>query len=612
MVFTDGSSRGNGRKTASASFACVFPNCRAWDLAAPLAGDSTNNRAEYAAALAAICIANEQDPARKRQLQIYTDSQLLYNSMTRLVKSWAANDWRTSKGHQVKNQELLRRILQCAGNRPLQWHWVNGHSKKGDYNAHWNDEVNALAQNASEQGSTRGNVPNECKELVKATALASTLWVQAQTGLRRCGTCKAMVDGDIYTHICHRHTQQPSAQRRAAPSEQGPPPPQPPPPPPPQPPARQSETEARQPAQPRAPPAPAAPPPMPPEEHIQDEDSLQTLLKLAKHGPLSRKFSAGLLPHAKAKAKEYFNKVYAASLNIRTDQDKFVREVTNLLRLPTVLLDAGKTTLQERSQRLAAMLTENLESLNDEIAEADSQQQAEEQPSQPTPEQAEDAADSKACSQANHIIREGAPHAHQQAAKILKSQGLVDVQKQPEVVELVRGIFPQVEQQMPRTPPNAKDVDIGDTLELQMLKQLRRMRGKAPGPSGWTADALSQLVDDLDVRQGLLALVGAIMNNIVPPDLRCLLVARDLCLVPKEPVPRPIAKGDVFVKLASRIAYQRVSLKVKKYLTTRNVSLGLSGGCEFVVHMLNATLKHNDNAATKSDKEVHQHPIEHY
>ena len=28
----------------------------------------------------------------------------------------------------------------------------------------------------------------------------------------------------------------------------------------------------------------------------------------------------------------------------------------------------------------------------------------------------------------------------------------------------------------------------------------------------------------------MLALVGAIMNNIVPPDLRYLLVARDLCL----------------------------------------------------------------------------------
>jgi hypothetical protein len=84
--------------------------------------------------------------------------------------------------------------------------------------------------------------------------------------------------------------------------------------------------------------------------------------------------------------------------------------------------------------------------------------------------------------------------------------------------------------------------------------------GKAPGPSGWTAEALCQQVDELDVRQGMLALVGAIMNNIVPPDLRYLLVARDLCLVPKLPVPRPIAKGNVFVKLALRIAYQRISL----------------------------------------------------
>jgi hypothetical protein len=135
---------------------------------------------------------------------------------------------------------------------------------------------------------------------------------------------------------------------------------------------------------------------------------------------------------------------------------------------------------------------------------------------------------------------------------------------------------------MPMTPLNAKDVEIGDTLELPMLKQLRRMRG-------------NQLVDDHDVRHGMLALVGAIMNNIVPPDLRYLLAARDLCLAPKLPVPPPIAKADVFAKLASRIADQRVSLKIKKHLTTRNASLGLYGGCEFVVHMLNATLKHNDN-----------------
>ena len=99
----------------------------------------------------------------------------------------------------------------------------------------------------------------------------------------------------------------------------------------------------------------------------------------------------------------------------------------------------------------------------------------------------------------------------------------------------------------------------------------------------------------------MLALVGAIMNNIVPPDLRYLLAARDLCLAPKLPVPPPFANADVFAKLASRISDQRVSLKIKKHITTRNASLGLSGGCEFVVHMLNATLKHNDNGDDSED-----------
>ena len=81
-----------------------------------------------------------------------------------------------------------------------------------------------------------------------------------------------------------------------------------------------------------------------------------------------------------------------------------MREVTKLLRLPTVLLDAGKITLQERSQRLAAMLQENLEGLNDDDDEASSQQ-AEQQPSQPTAQQAEDVAETKACSKANQIMR---------------------------------------------------------------------------------------------------------------------------------------------------------------------------------------------------------------
>jgi hypothetical protein len=87
------------------------------------------------------------------------------------------------------------------------------------------------------------------------------------------------------------------------------------------------------------------------------------------------------------------------------------------------------------------MLQVNQEGLIDEDDYADSQQVGQ-QPSQPTAQQAEVAADSKACSKANHIKRRGATHVHQQAAKILNSQGPVDVKKQPEVVE-VRCISPR-------------------------------------------------------------------------------------------------------------------------------------------------------------------------
>jgi ribonuclease HI len=103
VVYTDGSSKGNGRTSATAGFACVFPGHRDWDVAMPLAGSSTNNRAEYAAAIAAICKVNEQDPERARQLRICTDSELLFNSMTKYFKTWEADNWRTSKGESVSS-----------------------------------------------------------------------------------------------------------------------------------------------------------------------------------------------------------------------------------------------------------------------------------------------------------------------------------------------------------------------------------------------------------------------------------------------------------------------------------------------------------------------------
>ena len=175
------------------------------------------------------------------------------------------------------------------------------------------------------------------------------------------------------------------------------------------------------------------------------------LLQLARHGPLDRKLTPTVLPTAKAIAKSCFAKVHAASLTSHHDPHGFVQEVLKLLRLPTQLLDAGKRPLSERSQRLAELVKEAAAWTNDTHPDEDGEEPLTGDPArqpinEPTPDDI--AADDKACSKANHIIREGAPHAHQQAAKILKSQGLVDVKQQPEVVELVRSIFPQVQQQM--------------------------------------------------------------------------------------------------------------------------------------------------------------------
>ena len=292
--------------------------------------------------------------------------------MTKYLKTWEADNWRTSKGGPVKNLELLQRIIQHAGNRPLQWHWVKGHSLLGDEDATWNDEANTLAQQAAD-GCEHGDLPRACSDLVPVAQLVPGLWQRDQRGERRCGTCKAPLQEDIHTHLCNGSLRQPMPPKPrqtehppppppfpppalARPSHVPPPPPSQPAPPPPPPPSQSSSSSA---------PPPPSPLPPPQDERIEQDDRLAVLLLLARHGPLDRKLTPTVLPTAKAIAKSCFAKVHAASLTSHHDPHGFEQEVLKLLRLPTQLLDAGKRPLSERSQRLAELVKEAAAWTND-------------------------------------------------------------------------------------------------------------------------------------------------------------------------------------------------------------------------------------------------------
>jgi ribonuclease HI len=154
VVFTDGSALANGRKGARAGYAVVWPDydetmttCEA----VPKDEPQTNNRAEYYAAWRALRQAEDIDGSGMRTMYIYTDSQLLINSVTKWMSKWKKNGWRTATGGQVEHQDLLKGIDEMVQKRRVRWVHVDAHTGGSDWKSVWNDKADQLAKKSASE-----------------------------------------------------------------------------------------------------------------------------------------------------------------------------------------------------------------------------------------------------------------------------------------------------------------------------------------------------------------------------------------------------------------------------------------------------------------------------
>jgi ribonuclease HI len=84
---------------------------------------TTNNRMELIAAIESVRIV----PVFVR-LILYTDSTYLKNGITQWIKKWENNNWKSSSGGAVKNQDLWKLLIQTTADRNIEWTWVKGHA----------------------------------------------------------------------------------------------------------------------------------------------------------------------------------------------------------------------------------------------------------------------------------------------------------------------------------------------------------------------------------------------------------------------------------------------------------------------------------------------------
>lgn len=129
-VWTDGSSRGNGKAGAVAGYGVFFSDGDERNVSAPLEGTpQTNQRAELTAALRALEIV----PLDKN-IEIITDSNYTINCATVWYKGWEKNGWKTSTGNPVMNEDLVKQIRERIDERTkakvqTNLTWVKGHDE---------------------------------------------------------------------------------------------------------------------------------------------------------------------------------------------------------------------------------------------------------------------------------------------------------------------------------------------------------------------------------------------------------------------------------------------------------------------------------------------------
>ena len=100
---------------------------------------TTNNRMELTAAIDGL-------NALKRpcHVTLSTDSRYVMDGLTKWIKGWQKNGWKTAAKQPVKNADLWQALLAAAKPHRIEWLWVKGHAGHPD-----NERADKLASDAA-------------------------------------------------------------------------------------------------------------------------------------------------------------------------------------------------------------------------------------------------------------------------------------------------------------------------------------------------------------------------------------------------------------------------------------------------------------------------------
>jgi hypothetical protein len=159
----------------------------------------------------------------------------------------------------------------------------------------------------------------------------------------------------------------------------------------------------------------------------------------------------------------------------------------------------------------------------------------------------------------------------------------------PAIQQLLTSLHPPRKSSvpLPSLPPETPLVVLED--DPQIARILRRCdNGSTSGPSGWSGSMIRVLATSTHCRVALIRLLQDIINDNIPACVQPHILACRLVAInkPGGGGVRPIAVGEMFYRLAAAIAVKRVVPEAINLFSPHQYGVGLSDGCQRVIHSL--------------------------
>jgi ribonuclease HI len=151
--YTDGSVKNNGKKYATGSYGVFYSDPRIMPISQEIKIDKviTTPISELLGIIEGIK-RYIKSGFRYTEINLYTDSEYCYKSLTKWITGWLRNDWKTAskrKGMvpgEVKNKEEIMTAYLLISEHSIKIHHINSHTGKQDLHSIGNEIADMLTK----------------------------------------------------------------------------------------------------------------------------------------------------------------------------------------------------------------------------------------------------------------------------------------------------------------------------------------------------------------------------------------------------------------------------------------------------------------------------------